>query len=54
MELPEISRFTMFGCWNDGICMPGKPRQNGMSSVFNSLMVSEYNPALYIVAGDNH
>ena len=54
MELPEISRFTMFGCWNDGICMPGKPRQNGMSSVFNSLMVSEFNPALYIVAGDNY
>lgn len=54
MELPDISRFTMFGCWNDGICMPGTPHQNGMSSVFNSLMVSEFDPALYIVAGDNY
>lgn len=52
--MPDISRFTMFGCWNDGICTPGDPHQNGMSSVFNSLMVSEFNPALYIVAGDNY
>ena len=54
MELPGVNRFTMFGCWNDGVCMAGDPHLNGMSSVFNSLMVSEFDPALYIVAGDNY
>ena len=54
MELPRVDRFTMFGCWNDGICDSKDPRLNGMSSVFNSLMTSSFDPSLYIVAGDNY
>lgn len=54
MELSGVSRFTMFGCWNDGVCRPEDPLSNGMSSVFSSLMVSGFDPALYIVAGDNY
>ena len=47
-------RFTMFGCWNNGICNPDAPGLNSLSRVFDSLMRSSFNPEFYIVAGDNY
>lgn len=54
MEMPGVDRFTMFGCWNNGVCDVGNPASNGMSAVFSSLMHSHFDPSFYIVAGDNY